>query len=170
MSKKLRIFAHFVRLVTAVCVVKFWLRNKIELYFYKPYLDQLNLWGSIVEITNKKLMMFALIERYPNINKLMYSFKGTFYFSGHAFVYNTLSFVHDDYCMLLQFFIKFLGHYLKCVPRYGSLPKFLNFENPNNQKSGLLKSCSMAYQKLELLLKCHFCVKNCYFSTLVTLK
>ena len=55
------IFAHFVRLVTAVCLVKFRLRNKIKVYFYKPYLNQLNLWGSIVEITNKKFKMFALI-------------------------------------------------------------------------------------------------------------
>ena len=64
MSKKPRIFAHFVRLITDVCLLKFGLRNKIEVYFYKPYLGQLNLWGSIVEINNKKFKMFALFELY----------------------------------------------------------------------------------------------------------
>ena len=64
LSKKICIFAHFVRVVTAVCLVNFGLRNKIEIYFYKPYFDQLNLWDSIVEITNKKFKMLVLIELY----------------------------------------------------------------------------------------------------------
>ena len=42
LSKKLCTFAHFLTSVTAVCVVKFGLRKKIEAYLYKPYLVKLN--------------------------------------------------------------------------------------------------------------------------------
>ena len=42
LSKKLCTFAHFLTIVTAVCVVKFGLRKKIEAYLYKPYLVKLN--------------------------------------------------------------------------------------------------------------------------------
>ena len=50
-----------------MCLVKFALSNKIKAYFHIPYLDKLNLGGSVVRITSKKIKMFVLFEFFQTV-------------------------------------------------------------------------------------------------------